>query len=676
MIAFEPTLKDRPNWRRAALFALALLPAGCGGEDQPTGKTAQAPAAQPAPPPAVAPAAPPSAPPAAAQPTPPAVPPSAPPPAAPAKPLSDLESLVAPIALYPDPLLAELLVASTYPLEVVQAARWLDSKPDLATLKGQGWDASVMRLVDVPQVLKMMNDHLDWTTRLGDAFLAQPDALMNAVQDLRRRARQSGFLKDTPEQKVSVKTEPVREVPAAAAGSEGAAAVQPAVAKKEVVYIEPAKSDTVYVPQYSAEQAYSAPLAPAPASAAYPAAAPSSYYPSYYPPPTTTTTTTDTTNQLLTFGAGALVGGLLTWGIMEWADDDDWHGYYGGGYYPPVSHYYGGAVCRNGNCWTGGGGNWDRGNVNYNKNVNVSGNEVNIGSDRTFSQDQLANFKQERQGWTPEARHRRGQQYPEAARERLGRIQQPGMAGDRLGAAQTLPANVRGFGGAGGQNRPATLPAGGRPSSDDVRRRLGQDSGLEQKFGGKPGQNRPSTGDVQRRLEQGNRPNALDGLGENGRQARLDGQRGGASRAGFQPGQGNRAEAGRPRPSQGQRQPLGQSERQAQREKQERRAEQPRRQERPQGQGGRRDFSQARDNQKRAEKARPNAFEGSRDSGRTQGFSKRGSNSRQAMAGNRPAAGGGFQGGGGGGRFQGGGGGGGRFQGGGGGGGGGRRGRR
>ena len=222
-----------------------------------------------------------------------------------AKPLTDLESLVAPIALYPDPLLAELLVASTYPLEVVQAARWLETKPDLATLSSKDWDASVMRLASVPQVIKMMNDHLDWTTQLGDAFLAKPVEVMDAIQTLRKRATDSGFLKDTPEQKVTAKTVSVDQPTEGTwvsddtnAQSNGATIkATPAVLKKEVIYIEPAKADTVYVPQYNPETVYQAPLAPPPAtdtSNAYPAStvvnvnqsnapAPVGYYPAYYP---------------------------------------------------------------------------------------------------------------------------------------------------------------------------------------------------------------------------------------------------------------------------------------------------------------------------------------------------------------------------------------------------------
>ncbi|SMF93481.1 Protein of unknown function [Methylomagnum ishizawai] len=632
MTVTPTSIGERSALCRAMLIALALSPTGCGGEDRTAGAKppAQTPPAQ-----AVANPPPTAAPPAAA-------PTQPPPPAAPVQALSDLESLVAPIALYPDPLLAELLVASTYPLEVVQAARWLDSKPDPASLKDQTWDASILRLAEVPQVLKMMNDHLDWTTRLGDTFLAQPEALMNAVQELRRRARASGFLKDSPQQKVTVKAE-------AATPAAGMPQVQPAVAKKEVVYIEPAKSDTLYVPQYNPQQAYSAPLAPPPASA------PTTVVNNYYPgaAPATATTTASSTDPWLTFGAGALVGGLLTWGIMEWThNDNDWHGGYYGGYYPPVSHYYGGTVCRNGTCWNSGGG-YDRGNVNYNKNVNVSGNEINIDRSRSINQDQLANWKQGREGWTPDARHRRGQQYPAAARERWGAIQQPGLAGDRLGSAQTLPANVRGFGQS--PDRPASLPAGQRPSAEQVRQRLGQDTQLEQKFGSKLAQpNRPAaTTDIPKRLDPGHRPSAWEGLADtgNGRQARAEERRGAASREKAQPKAGER-----PRRESAGRQPTAQAETGSARSKvQERRAEPAQRPAQ-----GQRDSSQFRDNQKRAEAARPNAFEGARDNARMQDFSKRGAASRQNLA----AAGGGAQGGGGR-NFQGGGGGGGRFQGGG-----------
>ena len=110
-----------------------------------------------------------------------------------------LDQLTAPIALYADPLLGQVLTAATYPLEVVEAQRWLQD-PANAALKGdqlaaalqqQSWDLSVKSLGPFPQLLQMMDNDLEWTERIGDAFLAQQDAVMESIQRLRRRARSS-----------------------------------------------------------------------------------------------------------------------------------------------------------------------------------------------------------------------------------------------------------------------------------------------------------------------------------------------------------------------------------------------------------------------------------------------------------------------------------------------------
>lgn len=175
-------------------------------------------------------------------------------------------------------------------------------------------------------------------SRLGDAFLAKPAEVMDAIQKLRKRAVDSGFLKDNPEQKIAAQTVSVEQADEAAT-----AVATPAVLKKEVITIAPAESDTVYVPQYNPEVVYQAPLAP-PLTTGYPAStAPApSYYPTYYPAPAATTTSSS--DSWVNFASGAVVGGLLTWGIMEWVDDDDWDDYH------HVSHYYGDSVCHNGNC--------------------------------------------------------------------------------------------------------------------------------------------------------------------------------------------------------------------------------------------------------------------------------------------------------------------------------------
>lgn len=118
-----------------------------------------------------------------------------------------LDQLVAPIALYPDPLLAQILMASTYPLEVVEAARWIADPPNRAlageamvkALAAQDWDASVKALTAFPDVLQMMSGQLKWTEDLGNAFLAQQSGVMDAVQGLRRQAMAAGSLKTTPQ---------------------------------------------------------------------------------------------------------------------------------------------------------------------------------------------------------------------------------------------------------------------------------------------------------------------------------------------------------------------------------------------------------------------------------------------------------------------------------------------
>jgi hypothetical protein len=123
----------------------------------------------------------------------------------------DLDQLLAPIALYPDALLAQILMASTYPLETVSAARWCKANPGVkdkaleAEMQKRPWDPAVKPLTSVPKVLEQMSEQLEWTQKLGDAFLAQQKEVMSAVQALRAKAAAAGNLKTTPEQ--TVKTE-------------------------------------------------------------------------------------------------------------------------------------------------------------------------------------------------------------------------------------------------------------------------------------------------------------------------------------------------------------------------------------------------------------------------------------------------------------------------------------
>lgn len=136
--------------------------------------------------------------------------PSGAPPAQPQKTYSSeqLDSLVAPIALYPDPVVAQVLVASTYPLEVVEAGRWLKQNSNLKgqaladAAKQQKWDASVQALVALPDVLNRMDQNVGWTSDLGNAVLAQQADVMAAVQRMREKASNTGALHSTPQQTV------------------------------------------------------------------------------------------------------------------------------------------------------------------------------------------------------------------------------------------------------------------------------------------------------------------------------------------------------------------------------------------------------------------------------------------------------------------------------------------
>jgi len=121
----------------------------------------------------------------------------------------ELDQMLAPVALYPDPLLTQILMASTYPLEVVQASRWTRANPGLkgrdavAAAEPMDWDPSVKSLTAFPQVLAMMDERLEWTERLGEAFLAQPGDVMDSVQELRRRAEIAGNLRSTEQMRVA-----------------------------------------------------------------------------------------------------------------------------------------------------------------------------------------------------------------------------------------------------------------------------------------------------------------------------------------------------------------------------------------------------------------------------------------------------------------------------------------
>ena len=205
-------------------------------------------------------------------------------------PADQLDSLVAPIALYPDPLLAQTLAASTYPLEVIQLEQWyannkyLKDKALADAVAKQPWDPSVQALVAFPDVFHRMAANIQWTTDLGNAFLAQQSDVMDAVQRMRAKAQGTGNLTTNAQQKV--------ETQAVEGG-------------QQAIVIEQANPDVVYVPSYDPQMVYGAP------PLAYP------YYPYTYPG--------YYAGMGLAFGTGLVLGGVWSnnnWGNCDWKHGD------------------------------------------------------------------------------------------------------------------------------------------------------------------------------------------------------------------------------------------------------------------------------------------------------------------------------------------------------------------
>jgi hypothetical protein len=169
-------------------------------------------------------------------------------------PPDQLDALVAPIALYPDPLLAQTLAASTYPLEIIQLQQWMAKHKDLKdkaladAVKKQPWDPAIQSMAAVPEVVKRLADDVQWTTDLGNAFLSQQTDVMDSVQRMRKKAKDKGALASNEQQKVETKV----------------------IEEKTVIIVESANPEVIYVPSYSPTVVYGPPIYP--------------YPPIYYPP--------------------------------------------------------------------------------------------------------------------------------------------------------------------------------------------------------------------------------------------------------------------------------------------------------------------------------------------------------------------------------------------------------
>ncbi len=266
---------------------------------------------------------------------------------------SQLQALVAPIALYPDSLVAQILTAATFPDQVAVADYWLQENKSLTgsalmqAVDKQSWDPSVKALTEFPSVLDNMSKNLAWTSSLGQAYHDQQADVMTAIQTLRAQAKAKGNLQSTPQIKV------VQQSP-------------------QVIVIQPANPQIVYVPQYNPTIVYGTPYV----------------IPAYVAP--TYTTGDVVAAGLIGFGAGIAVGAMMSggccgWGYSSW--NCGWHGtavvYHGGGYYGNSAwhggYYNGGYHSSYGYNNSYNHSNYYNNHSNYNNNYkNVSGNTVNV----------------------------------------------------------------------------------------------------------------------------------------------------------------------------------------------------------------------------------------------------------------------------------------------------------
>jgi uncharacterized membrane protein YgcG len=327
----------------------------------------------------------------------------------------EIEQLVAPIALYPDSLLAQVFMASTYPLEVVEAARWSKANSGVkgkaleAAMQKQTWDASVKSLTAFPPVLEMLNEKLDWTQKLGDAFLAQQADVMDAVQRLRAKAKSEGNLETNKEQKVIVEEVP----PAAGAGGD----------QTTIVKIEPADPQVVYVPTYNPTVVYG--------TWPYPAYPPAPYYPPGY-----------LATSILSFGVGMAAGAAL-WGGCNW-------GWGGGNVNVNVNNY------NNFNRTDIKNGNWEH-NSDHRKGVQYrdKGTQDRFGKGQRPGADSREAFRgRAEQGRQDIGRTGADRMQRDMARQQPRGADRPGGVGDQRAGQRPAQRDVGGGGrGAGNQQR-------------------------------------------------------------------------------------------------------------------------------------------------------------------------------------------------------------------------------
>ena len=306
---------------------------------------------------------------------------------APKIPAEQLDSLVAPIALYPDPMLAQTLAASTYPLEIVQLQQWLEKNKNLKdkaladAVAKQPWDPSIQGMAGLPEVVKRLADDIQWTTDLGNAFLAQQKDVMDAVQRMRKKAQDTGNLKSSEQMKVETKV----------------------VETQQVIVVEQASPQVVYVPSYDPVVVYGPPVYP--------------YPPIYYPPPGYYAA-----GMAISFGVGVAMGAF--WGGGGWGYGCGWGN-------NDIDINVNNNFNRNANINRGGGNNWQhnpqhRGGAPYSDRATANRYGGNARGDSMSSRQSSARQQVSRQGGNMQSASR-----PAAASS--SRSYGGGSSADRIG---------------------------------------------------------------------------------------------------------------------------------------------------------------------------------------------------------------------------------------------------
>ena len=304
-----------------------------------------------------------------------------------ARPSADeLYQLVAPIALFPDNLIAQVLAGATYPDQVENAATWLKENPALKgadllqAVNQESWDVSVKGLTQFPDVLDQMASNLAWTSALGDAYFNIPQDVMNAVQVMRQRASRAGNLKSTPQQTVSTEAAPAPSQPQSSS-QQATTIVQ---APPQTIVIQPAQPEVVYVPSYNPTVVYGAPVP---------------VYPGYVAPPPPSTGEVVAAG-LISFGIGMAVGAAMSnsccgWGWNSWGCG--WHNstvVYNHNTYISTSNTF---VNRN-NYYNRNVNNINRTNINAN---NINRNEINRSGSNNYRTNNFNNTSRNSNLTTP-----------------------------------------------------------------------------------------------------------------------------------------------------------------------------------------------------------------------------------------------------------------------------------